>query len=1166
MHFHVSREARDRYGIEAELFTLTGNVVLPDFAATRRLVQRMNERRRAGADEARALEAGDLNAVGLIDEILHYVVVLYREQRNPDAMRQALAALERRLGRKALDATLLDFVDRFPTAEVHAGDRPPAEWLADQTDGRPNREIALEEVLTLWLANANAAFDDFAELFDDEALAGETAYRQLITGLQAFFAAQPPFGPDQQSLVSMLRSPAVAVPDSLAGQLRFIRERWGLLIGRFIDRLLIGLDVLEEEALSRWRRFHPGGDGHAAVLEFTGLGDAERFSADRDWMPRVVLMAKSSYVWLDQLSRAYARDIHRLDQIPDEELDRLARWGFTGLWLIGLWERSEASAEIKRRRGNPEAVASAYSLKDYRIADDLGGETAFRNLRERAAVRGIRLASDMVPNHMGIDSQWVIEHPDWFLSLDEPPYPSYGFNGPDLARDERVGVFIEDHYWDGSDAAVVFKRLDKWTGDARFIYHGNDGTSTPWNDTAQLNYLRHDVREAVIQTILEVARRFPIIRFDAAMTLAKKHIQRLWFPAPGSGGGAIPSRAERAMSGADFDAAMPIEFWREVVDRVASEVPDTLLLAEAFWLMEGYFVRTLGMHRVYNSAFMNMLRDERNAEYRQLIKNTLEFDPEILRRYVNFMNNPDERTAVDQFGKGDKYVGIATLMATLPGLPMFGHGQVEGFGEKYGMEYRRAYHDEPPDPWLVERHERQIFPLLHRRALFADVRDFNLYDLVTDGGTVNEDVFAYSNRSGDGRALVVFHNRYAATAGWLRDSVAFAVKDWSGGKRLVRRSLGEGLGLSDDPAGFVIFGDARSGLEHLRPTPELRERGLWVELDAYRCHVFWDFREVHDAGGQYRRLHDHLGGRGVPGVEDALRRLQLQPLHDAIARCLDPELIGQLADVAGARPPEQAPAASGRRRKPRASKPAQRAEVAEALAARAAAAYRAAGETAGMDLDPGATAATVRHRAAALIELAVSGPADGLVANLRQRSRWGPLVAWLVLAPMAAGRGEELIETFRLREPLAGALRGLGLDEAEAWRAVELLGLLLAGTAAVPEAPAPAMKPGRDGRPRKRRAAPRREAAGVVAAWLDDPRAQRLLGVNWHEGTAWFGREAFEELGWWSLTARLIRDAGADGGPSASAIATAEKTYRATLDLAERSGYRLDRLTKRSSR
>ena len=62
---------------------------------------------------------------------------------------------------------------------------------------------------------------------------------------------------------------------------------------------------------------------------------------------------------------------------------------------------------------------------------------------------------------------------------------------------------------------------------------------------------------------------------------------------------------------------MPAEFWREVVDRVAAEVPGTLLLAEAFWMLEGYFVRTLGMHRVYNSAFMHMLRDEDGAGYRR---------------------------------------------------------------------------------------------------------------------------------------------------------------------------------------------------------------------------------------------------------------------------------------------------------------------------------------------------------------------------------------------------------------------------------------------------------------------------------------------------------------------------------------------------------------------
>ena len=169
--------------------------------------------------------------------------------------------------------------------------------------------------------------------------------------------------------------------------------------------------------------------------------------------------------------------------------------------------------------------------------------------------------------------------------------------------------------------------------------------------------------------------------------------------------------------------------------------------------MEGYFVRTLGMHRVYNSAFMNMMRDEKNAEYRLVIKNTLEFDPQILKRYVNFMNNPDEQTAVDQFGKGDKYFGVATVLATMPGLPMFGHGQVEGLAERYGMEYRRAYIDEKPDPDLIARHEREIFPLLHRRALFAEVTDFALYDFHTADGSVNEDVFAFSNRRDGERSL-----------------------------------------------------------------------------------------------------------------------------------------------------------------------------------------------------------------------------------------------------------------------------------------------------------------------------------------------------------------------------------------------------------------------------
>jgi len=56
------------------------------------------------------------------------------------------------------------------------------------------------------------------------------------------------------------------------------------------------------------------------------LSEEENFSPDSDWMPKVVMIAKNTFVWLNQLSKQYGRQIERLDQIPDETLDQLASW------------------------------------------------------------------------------------------------------------------------------------------------------------------------------------------------------------------------------------------------------------------------------------------------------------------------------------------------------------------------------------------------------------------------------------------------------------------------------------------------------------------------------------------------------------------------------------------------------------------------------------------------------------------------------------------------------------------------------------------------------------------------------------------------------------------------------------------------------------------------
>ncbi|HEX6287974.1 MAG TPA: alpha-amylase family glycosyl hydrolase [Herpetosiphonaceae bacterium] len=1199
MEFHVSRAARERYQFDETLFSTRGSVIIANFHAARVFAQRINDQRDVINFPERAVSAGQINAMGLIDEILHMVIDQYRQQKNPQVIQQALEALDQRLGSAEVDRTLRAFADEFPPVAVYRGDVTLDEYMSDTTDGVAHREIVLEEMLMLWLANANPAYQPFLELFDDATLEAQTPYQGMIDGLHEFFDSQPGFGPRNESLLAILRSPALAMPNSLAGQLEFLLGRWSGILGSYLYRLLSSLDLIkEEEKMVFIGAGGPGGGGPVEVYSFTGQEhELERFTPDRDWMPRLVLIAKNAFVWLDQLSKKYQRPIHRLDQIPDQELDTLARWGITGLWLIGLWERSTASKTIKQLMGNQDAVASAYSLLDYQIAADLGGDAAVEHLKARAWQRGIRLASDMVPNHTGIDGRWVIEHPEWFIKLDYSPYPSYSFNGPDLSWDERIGIFLEDHYYDRSDAAVVFKRVDRWSGEAQYIYHGNDGTSMPWNDTAQINYLHPEAREAVIQTILHVARQFPVIRFDAAMTLAKRHIQRLWFPEPGSGG-AIASRSEFGITKAQFDALMPHEFWREVVDRAAVEAPDTLLLAEAFWLMEGYFVRTLGMHRVYNSAFMNLLRDEENAKYRQVMKNTLEFDPEILKRFVNFMNNPDERTAVEQFGKDDKYFGICTVMVTMPGLPMFGHGQVEGFTEKYGMEYRRAYWDEQPDSYLIQRHEREIFPLLHRRYLFAAAEHFLLYDCYMPEGGVNEDVFAYSNRFGDDRTLVLYHNRYATTRGWIKTSVAYSVKNDQGGdRRLVQRTLGDGLALNADERCYYIFRDQISGLEYLRSGKELYERGLYIELGAYQHHVFMDFREVFDTEwGQYAHLAAQLGGRGVPSIEEAQREIFLQPIHQPFKELVNVDLFRRLIDARVTTLESEADATTTQRSakqdegakakavaQPAAAKTAQKASAASAedeaaapsastllseVESKTIALFQGIGELTGSRGDPTALAQEVRRTLEAILHLPAlerrfSAPDDQeyQAANeYLQRNLdgdpipWSALFGWLFTYGLGkfsspndgAQQSRSLIDEWMLNRIIAGVFRDLGEDETAAWRSVALIKLLISHD----------LQPSAEG-------AAAQGNGSTLEQLFKDSAFQQLLQVNRYREVLWFNREAFERLLWAMLAKTTV---SASAAPRASTKKVAEAvgaTYSRIERLqtaAEQSGYQVEGL------
>ena len=491
------------------------------------------------------------------------------------------------------------------------------------------------------------------------------------------------------------------------------------------------------------------------------------------------------------------------------------------------------------------------------------------------------------------------------------------------------------------------------------------------------------------------------------------------------------------------------------------------------------------------------------------------------------MNNPDERTAVDQFGKGDKYFGVCTMMATMPGLPMFGHGQIEGFTEKYGMEYRRAYWDEAIDQDLVRRHEREVFPLLRRRYLFAPVENFLLYDFNTAEDSINEDVFAYSNRVGDESALVVFHNKFATAHGWIRNSTAYLVKTGPDpeDQSLARRSLGEALALHNESGYYTIFRDQVANLELIRSSQELHQQGLYIELGAYHCHVFTDFREVQETpGAQYGKLSAYLQGGAVSDVEEALKEFSLQPLHAPFRELINAGMLRWLIDH------RQAQAAETRYGVSLKQALDEVAEKTDLLLKEIVRFGDYSAETQGITK-------LIREYVLSALELVAlqerlgdktrrelattyqsisrylqNGPEGNLSLETGSAKVWAVMLAWAVLSNLGRVAGEEMYtEQSRawMDEWFFGKLTNEALGELmpageTAERQLHLLRVLVSQSDWFVVCDQ------------------ENAAYQMLSEWLVDADVQRYLLVHRHQDILWFNKESFKSFLWWMFSLAAI--------------------------------------------
>ena len=155
MEFHISRQSRDKFQFDQSLFALDGNILFADLFAVRTFANKINQQRDLTHYPEQAARAGQINALGLMDEIFHYVFFLFRQQINPHVIEEALIFLGKSYGQNQVNSVLILFLKEFPPLSVYKKEIAAEVYLEAETKGVPNRSLILEELILYWVTIQN---------------------------------------------------------------------------------------------------------------------------------------------------------------------------------------------------------------------------------------------------------------------------------------------------------------------------------------------------------------------------------------------------------------------------------------------------------------------------------------------------------------------------------------------------------------------------------------------------------------------------------------------------------------------------------------------------------------------------------------------------------------------------------------------------------------------------------------------------------------------------------------------------------------------------------------------------------------------------------------------------------------------------------------------------
>jgi hypothetical protein len=345
---------------------------------------------------------------------------------------------------------------------------------------------------------------------------------------------------------------------------------------------------------------------------------------------------------------------------------------------------------------------------------------------------------------------------------------------------------------------------------------------------------------------------------------------------------------------------------------------------------------------------------------------------------------------------------------------------------------------------------------------------------------------------------------------------------------------------------IFAFRDVSNGLEYLRRASDLHQKGFSIHLNAYKYHVFLDWRELR-ASREYPwdRLHDSLHGTGVPNLDEALDHLRLHPLHDALRAALEPAILAKIIDAAEM---DASGAIAIREREKRIL------EAVKPFIERGNRFHKIAKQ---LEIERGGeqgiarTEASADHSTLLVSTLALPRYETLFPKRWPETARkvlpsdspgtsgtavWAPVLAWSLLRGLPLD-GVSAFDRLRLRHALAETFHALGLSGEDGWRAAARVRFLL------------------------HRASPlslhlsQREWQEGDVRWL--------TGTHDSGGVHYFNQESHEELLWWIQVPALV---AAMPSEQRAAAQQASAAVNRAGQAAKAAGYRLDRLMAAESR